>query len=102
MIPYENIGLNHYLCTPNKLWEYPVAGVPLLISPFPEMMKVVQENDIGWLLPEPINPKEVANVIASLSSEEIQQKATKCRDFIRNDNWEKYGNRLVELYRTLY
>ncbi|HYE68658.1 MAG TPA: hypothetical protein VEA58_08600, partial [Anaerovoracaceae bacterium] len=25
IIPYEKIGLNHWFCTPNKLWEYPNA-----------------------------------------------------------------------------
>src|SRR5690606_10664221 len=31
VIPYENVGLNHWFCTPNKLWEYPNAGVPVLV-----------------------------------------------------------------------
>ena len=26
IIPYENTGLNHLYCTPNKLWEFPNAG----------------------------------------------------------------------------
>ena len=37
IIPYENTGLNHWYCNPNKLWEYPNASVPILVSPFPEL-----------------------------------------------------------------
>lgn len=101
VIPYENIGLNHYFCTPNKLWEYPVAGVPLLVSPFPEMRKVVEGNDIGWLLPDPINPKEVASFITNLSIETIEEKSNNCLNFIQSDNWEKYSTRLLDLYKSL-
>ena len=25
IIPYENVSLNHWYCTPNKLWEYPAC-----------------------------------------------------------------------------
>ncbi len=28
IIPYEGKMLNHWIATPNKLWEYPSAGVP--------------------------------------------------------------------------
>lgn len=50
LIPYMNRGLNHWYCTPNKLWEYPSAGVPVLASPFPEMMKLIQAHGFGWAL----------------------------------------------------
>ena len=51
VIPYENTCLNHWFCSPNKLWEYPIAGVPMLVSPFPELSKVVDDHGVGIKLP---------------------------------------------------
>ena len=41
-IPYRAVGLNNYLTSPNKLFEYAVAGVPVVGSRFPELVKVIQ------------------------------------------------------------
>jgi glycosyltransferase involved in cell wall biosynthesis len=101
VIPYENTSLNHWFCTPNKLWEYPNAGVPIIASPFPEMEKVIVQNSIGWFLPDPLTPEEIANAINSLDDNELLQTRTNCRKFISQDNWSKYAQRLQECYGEL-
>lgn len=101
VIPYENTGLNHWFCTPNKLWEYPNAGVPIIASPFPEMQKVIEPNNIGWFLPDPLTPKDIAKAINSLSDEELLEARNRCREFIANDNWSKYAKRVQKIYGEL-
>src|SRR5690606_573509 len=92
IIPYENDALNHWFCTPNKLWEYPNAGVPIIASPFPELRKVIEPNGIGWFLPDPLKPKDIAQAIASIPPEELEAARERCRRFIARDNWSVYGN----------
>lgn len=101
VIPYEHVGLNHWFCTPNKLWEYPNAGVPLLVSPFPEMQKVVEAYGIGWMLPDPFVPTAITGVLAGLSDEELERARRACKQFIAEDNWQVYADRLRALYGQL-
>lgn len=100
-IPYENTGLNHWYCNPNKLWEYPNAGVPIIASPFPELRKIIEDNQIGWLLPDPLSPREIAAAINKLTEKELEVAANNCNSFIQRDNWEVYANRLKTAYAGL-
>jgi glycosyltransferase involved in cell wall biosynthesis len=98
VIPYENVCLNHWFCTPNKIWEYPVAGVPILASPFPELAKAVEENGIGVLLADPVTPANIAAVVAGVSDEDLSRMRERCAAFLARDNWSIYERRLIELY----
>lgn len=102
VIPYENVCLNHWFCSPNKLWEYPVAGVPILASPFPELRKVVETNDIGLLLSDPPTPQNIAQVVASVTDERLARMQENCYRFLRKDNWSVYEQRLVEFYDEMF
>jgi len=99
IIPYEGKMLNHWIATPNKLWEYPSAGVPLIVQPFPEMRRVVQTYNCGWTLPETLTASGIADLVASLSDEQIEQARLDCMRFIEADNWTaRYEKRLLDLY----
>lgn len=99
IIPYEGKMLNHWIATPNKLWEYPSAGVPLIVQPFPEMRRVVMTYHCGWTLPETLTASGIADLVASLSDEQIAQARLGCMRFIEADNWTaRYEKRLLDLY----
>jgi glycosyltransferase involved in cell wall biosynthesis len=101
VIPYENFGLNHWYCNPNKLWEYPNAGVPIIASPFPELKKVIEDHQIGWLLPDPLTPSDIAKVINKISSKELEVASKNCNRFIKKDNWDVYAKRLKSAYMEI-
>ena len=98
VIPYANIGLNHWYCTPNKLWEYPAAGVPILVSPFPELTRIVEGEGIGALLDDPVTPQGIADAVAGMSDERLKRLREACSSFIARDNWSVYADRLLDLY----
>ncbi len=97
-IPYENVCLNHWFCTPNKLWEYPVASVPVLAKPFPELRRTIEEHGIGLLLPEPASAEDIAGSVASLKPSDLEEMRRSCHSFIGCDNWSVYERRLLGLY----
>ena len=47
IIPYQPTCLNNYYCTPNKLFEFIAAGIPILASDLPEIRNIVTRNSIG-------------------------------------------------------
>lgn len=49
VIPYQATCLNNYYCTPNKLFEFIAAGLPMLASDLPEMRRFVHGNQIGMV-----------------------------------------------------
>ena len=101
VIPYENVSLNHWYCTPNKLWEYPAAGVPILCSPFPELAAVIDAFGVGCLLNDPVTPEAIAEAVASLTEDDLQKKIESCKQFIQKDNWGVYEQNLFGLYGAL-
>lgn len=101
IIPYENTCLNHYYCSPNKLWEYPNAGVPILASDFPVMREVILANDVGWVLAKGDDARAIADAVTRLTDAELDDKRRKCFAFVRRNNWDMYADRLVALYAGL-
>jgi glycosyltransferase involved in cell wall biosynthesis len=43
----NNVCFNHYSASSNKLFEYMMAGVPVIACSFPEIQRVVEEERIG-------------------------------------------------------
>jgi hypothetical protein len=100
IIPYEKVGLNHWFCTPNKLWEYPNARLPVLVSPFPELSRPVLDYNYGWILPEEQDPQKLAELVCALTPEKIALAKSNCTRFMEQDNWSIYADRLVEMYKS--
>lgn len=59
----EAIGLNYYYSLPNKLFDYIHAGIPVVVSDFPEMRKIVTEYACGVVVSDR-NPQEIAKQLA--------------------------------------
>lgn len=102
VILYEPHSLNHVFCSPNKLWEYPRSGVPVLVSDAPEMVQRIQQHGYGWVMPkEGTSPIRVARFVESLSDKQIAAAKARCAPFLEVDNWSVYEARLLEVYARL-
>jgi glycosyltransferase involved in cell wall biosynthesis len=47
LLPYQAVGINHEIATPNKLFEYMQARLPLATSRLPMIEKIVSGSNIG-------------------------------------------------------
>jgi glycosyltransferase involved in cell wall biosynthesis len=47
IIPYQPVDLNNYYCSPNKLFEFIQAAVPIIANDLPFLRKVVAAEGFG-------------------------------------------------------
>lgn len=59
----NNIGLNYYYSLPNRIGDFIHAHVPILASDFPEIRNIVNHYQIGQLVEDKIDSKELASYV---------------------------------------
>jgi glycosyltransferase involved in cell wall biosynthesis len=97
----------HLLSTPNKLWESLAAGVPVIVSDFPVMRRIVLDDAIGQLgvTCDPTDPRSIATAIRDIVERppgEREVLRSRClRAAHEQWNWETESTRLVELYADI-
>ena len=101
IIPYEKVSMNNWYCSPNKLWEYPSCSVPILVSPNPYLREIVEENNIGWVLPEQFRGDDIAFIVNKLDEDEINNKRGNCDRYSRQNCWDNERQKLKEVYASL-
>jgi glycosyltransferase involved in cell wall biosynthesis len=96
----ENNGLSYYFSLPNKVSDYVQARVPIVVSKFPEMKKIVEKYGVG-------------EMIENHSEEELTRKISKVlengKEFYRNNLekaaselcWENEKPKILALYANV-
>lgn len=96
----ENLGYSYYLSLPNKLFQYIMAGVPVLASDFPEIGRIVRETGVG-LPVDPSDPEDVADKARRLLEDGGLRR--RCSENARRAaevyNWEVERVKLYEIYQ---
>jgi glycosyltransferase involved in cell wall biosynthesis len=99
VIPYKGVGLNNYYTTPNKLFDYMAAELPIAGSRFPEIIRFVEGLGIGVTF-DPESPREIAfalNYVLDDHSilDEMRLAAAAAADrFV----WEREAEKLLAIY----
>jgi glycosyltransferase involved in cell wall biosynthesis len=101
-IPYRNVGLNNYYTSPNKLFEYCAAGVPVAASRFPELVKVVEDFGAGRTF-DPESPEDIAAAVNGLleSPEALARAREGAARAALRYNWENESRKLLDVYASL-
>lgn len=95
----QNTCLNHYTTDSNKLFEYAMAGLPVVASDFPEIRAVVQEWEFGMLV-DPADRLQVVRALNQLveSAANRERLSTAARKAARNLQWQTQVPALIDLY----
>lgn len=102
VVPYQPIGLNHELCSPNKFFEYIQAGVPVVAQPLPFFQRMAEAYEIVTVA-DLSTAEGMAHAIVSLLEDQNQlnhmQQA--CQKAAKELNWETESRKLVAAYQRL-
>jgi len=94
-----NTNINYEFSLPNKLFDYIVAGIPVIASDLPEIRKIIMDNKCGILISEVI-PVNISSAIKKLRDNpallaELKKKSLVASEII---NWEIESEKVKSLY----
>jgi len=96
----EDSCLSYRYCLPNKMFEYIMAEVPVIVSNLPEMKRVVENNQIGVVAKKntPDGLKEAMLKAVKLDKNELQTNIQKVKEMY---NWGVQEKVLIKVYNEL-
>lgn len=95
----EDTCLNHRFALPNKLFEYMMAGLPVVASDLPEIRGVVAGFDVGELV-DPSDLESIATGIQRLVDDPSRRAACagRARGACETFSWESASERYTQIY----
>lgn len=98
----EDLGANYRYASPNKVYDYLQAGLPVLVSDLPEMKQIVEEYGVGEVLEAASRqPQRLAERITAMLEDEqrYQQYVSRCHQAAQLLNWEQEQHKLLQIYQ---
>jgi glycosyltransferase involved in cell wall biosynthesis len=103
IIPYQPVDLNNYFCSPNKLFEFIQAELPIIANDLPFLRKVLEGEGFGIVhkLKIASDYGEAINKMFDESAETLQF----CKENLRNKRskfcWDNEEEKLLKIYESL-
>lgn len=96
----QNTCLNHYYCLPNKLFEYSMAGLPVIVSNMKEMRELVEKYDMGIIV-EDDKVNSMNNAIDKILQSDIKQMKQNARRCAEENSWEVQEIKMLNEYKRV-
>ncbi|PCF74748.1 glycosyl transferase [Staphylococcus delphini] len=98
----QNICFNHYSASSNKLFEYIMAHVPVISCDFPEIQRVVEENQVG-IATDTHESQNIADAVNHMlyHPEDYERYRANTHRAKMIYNWQNEKQKLLNVYNTL-
>ncbi|MFQ5868326.1 MAG: glycosyltransferase family 4 protein [Candidatus Zixiibacteriota bacterium] len=102
MLLMESRAPNNFYALPNKVFEYMMAGVPQVVSNFPELKNFVEGTKIGVTV-DVNNLEETITTVREIlfDERELNQFRENCKRIAGDFNWENESEKLKKIYENL-
>ncbi|PNW37196.1 UNVERIFIED_CONTAM: hypothetical protein BEN50_16200 [Euhalothece sp. KZN 001] len=94
----EDIALSYCYCLPNKLFEYLLSGLPVLVSDLTDQKSLVEQYQAGCVTDTA--PQSIVDVLSSISREKYEQLKSGLDERTQNLDWEYEAQELLKIYRN--
>ncbi len=96
-------SLNVQMCLPNKLFEYLMAGLPVLTTRLDAVAEVIKTYEVGQILPS-LAPADIGAAINAMLADPValtHMRHNALEAAQRDLNWGKEQQRLIGLYQNI-
>jgi glycosyltransferase involved in cell wall biosynthesis len=103
IIPYSGRELlNNFYCTPNKLFEFIEAEIPICANNLPELRQIIMAHGIGGVYSME-GSEAIAKAIEDCRRRHTRGEFTPSALRAARDKfaWENQGKKLLQLYSSL-
>ena len=94
----ENNGLSYYFSMPNKVSDYIQARIPVVVSDFPEMRKVVDHFHAGEKISNYNELAEKVKIVLENGKSYYESSLNKAANELC---WEKEGPKIIHLFKKV-
>ena len=96
----ENTCLSYYYCLPNKLFEYAMAGLPVIINDLPEMRHLMEKYQCGVICCGE-KKENLVQAIERMLAANLSLLGQNARKMARDYNWSVQETKLLQVYEDL-
>lgn len=95
----KDTNVNYRFSLPNKIFDYIHCEVPVLASDLPEIKRIVQQYEVGVIVPDH-QPSSIAGCIKNLlaNPQELNRMKSNARIAAQELNWENESDVIRKVY----
>jgi glycosyltransferase involved in cell wall biosynthesis len=96
----KGTNINYRFSLPNKLFDYIMAGIPVLSSDLPEIRKIIEKYDIGEII-ESHKPMDIAGKINQMlkDKEKLKKYTLNTSSALNELCWENEEVELINVFK---
>lgn len=96
----QNTCLNHYYCMPNKLFEYAMSGLPVLVSNMKDMSSLVVSNQMGSVISD-FSVAGINQAIDHLLAQDTTLMKDNAYRVATENSWEIQEEKMLTAYERI-
>ena len=96
----ENTCLSYYYCMPNKLFEYSMAGLPVLVSNMKDMSELVSQNSMGAVISD-FSAAGINKAIDDFLVQDLTSMKANAYRVACENAWEVQEQKMIQTYKDL-
>ena len=96
----ENTCLSYYFCMPNKLFEYAMAGLPVLVSNMKDMSELVNKNKIGAVISD-FSAAGINRAIDDFLMQDLTSMKANAYLVACKNAWEVQEQKMLKAYQAI-